>query len=75
MSSESMPYGVNFVSEFNNHGDMLDQSINLVRVVLNSLEHSDRTAEFQTLLLAHQHLRRLAELMRPAEYVWQPSAN
>ena len=70
-----MPYGVNLVSEFNNYGDMLDQSINLVRVVLNSLEHSDRTAEFQTLLLAHQHLRRLAELMRPAEYVWQPSAN
>lgn len=75
MSSESMPYGVSFTNEFNNHGDMLDQAINLVRVTMNSLENSDRTAEFQTLLLAHQHLRRLAELMRPQPFVWQPSAN
>ena len=68
-----MPYGVNFVSEFNNHGDMLDQAINLVRVTMNSLENSDRTAEFQTLLLAHQHLHRLAELLRPQPYTWQAS--
>ena len=75
MSSERLPYGVAYVSDFNNHGDLLEHSINLVRVVLNSLEHSDQVAEFQTLLLAHQHLRRLAEVMRPNPFVWQPAEN
>ena len=73
MSDERMPYGVNFVSEFGNHNELLERSAHLVRVVLNSLENSDRTAEYQTLLLAFQHLRRLEEVMRPSPYTWQAS--
>ena len=73
MSSEPMPYGVNFVSEFNNNGDLLNQASNLIQVVLNGLEHSDRVAEFQVLMLAHQHLICLASIMRAEPYQWKPA--